>query len=31
MLSLDWIRFTLALAFVAVWLLAGVIAVRQRC
>jgi hypothetical protein len=31
MAPVDWMRLTLALAFLAVWILAGLIVVRQRC
>jgi len=31
MTPIDWIRYILAFAFLAVWILAGVIVVRQRC
>jgi hypothetical protein len=31
MTPVDWIRYTLAFAFLAVWILAGLIVIRQRC
>jgi hypothetical protein len=31
MTPIDWMHYTLAFVFLAVWVLAGVIVVRQRC
>ncbi len=31
MAPVDWFHLILALAFLAIWILAGVIVVRQRC
>jgi hypothetical protein len=31
MAPVDWTRYVLAFAFLAIWILAGLIVVRQRC